>query len=239
LTSNSDAALVLFSGGQDSATCLAWALDRYMRVETVAFRYGQKHSIELDCRIILRRLIAEASPKWQPRLGADHVLDLDLIGQLSGRRIHSHPDYPPIEKQYGAGAAYIPGRNLLFLSMSASVAFRRNISVLVCGASETEYSGYPDCRETSLNCVKDAINACSGLMFGIECPLMVLNKAGVWRLALSLGGEGLVETIRVHSHTCYAGHRSTLHKWGYGCGECTACWLREKGWSEFSLSCLK
>ena len=224
---------MLFSGGQDSATALAWSLANYGRVETLGFRYGQKHAVELDCRPDLRRCIADCSPQWGERLGLDFVVDVDLIGQISARRIPAHPGQSALAGEFASGRSYIPGRNLIFLSMSASVAFQRGIDTLVCGVSETEYSGYPDCRRASVVAIEAAICCASDLHLHIECPLMALDKAGIWGLAASLGGHQLVEAVRVKSHTCYSGERQVLHEWGYGCGKCPACILRARGWSNF------
>jgi 7-cyano-7-deazaguanine synthase len=228
----SRAALVLFSGGQDSATVLAWAMSQYDRVETVGFHYGQKHLIEMGSRPIIRKLLQDTFPDWRNRLGPDHLVKVDLVGQIAKGVIpfqHNATDVHPFP-----GSRYIPGRNLIMLSMSASIAFRRRIMTLACGTSETEYSGYPDCRRQTMNAVELAINASSGLSFQIECPLMDLDKAGVWRLAQTLGGDRLVEIIRKETHTCYEGSRDELHEWGYGCSDCDACRLRKKGWCEFA-----
>lgn len=231
---NVSAALVSFSGGQDSTTALAWALSRYDIVETVGFRYGQKHLVEMERRPIIREAIAELIPDWKKRLGRDHIVELDLIGQLAARSIASPTDHPQVAGEgFAAGRRYIPGRNLIMLSMCASVAFRRDIRTLVCGTSQTEYSGYPDCRDVSMKAVEAAINLSSGLVFNVECPLMWLNKAGVWKLAYQLGGEEFVSMIIEATHTCYAGVRDMRHVWGFGCGCCPACRLRAKGWQEF------
>jgi 7-cyano-7-deazaguanine synthase len=234
---NSSSALVVFSGGQDSTTALAWALSRYENVETVGFRYGQKHLVEMECRPIIREAISGLSAEWRNRLGPDHVVELDLIGQIAAKNIASPSSHPQIAGEgFAAGNRYIPGRNLIMLAMSASVAFRRDIRTLVCGASETEYSGYPDCRDESMRAVETAISLSSGFKFEVECPLMWLDKADVWALAHSLGGDGLVDIVREDTHTCYAGSRSIRHEWGYGCSSCNACQLREKGWREFSCT---
>lgn len=231
---NASAALVSFSGGQDSTIALAWALSRYENVETVGFRYGQKHFVELDQRPIVRKAIVEVVPDWKKRLGPDHVVDLDLVGQIAGKGIVSPADHALIAGEgFEAGSRYIPGRNLIMLSMCASVAFRRDIRTLVCGASETEYSGYPDCQNASMKAIETAINLSSGLTFTVECPLMWLDKADVWTLANSLGGRKLVKIIQEDTHTCYSGSREVHHEWGYGCGTCDACLLREKGWRDF------
>jgi 7-cyano-7-deazaguanine synthase len=232
---NPSAALVSFSGGQDSTTALAWALSRYENVETVGFLYGQKHLVELQQRPTIRNAIIEKVPDWKKRLGPDHLVDLDLIGQIAGKNIASPPNHGLITGEgFAAGRRYIPGRNLIMLSMCASVAFRRDIRLLVCGVSETEYSGYPDCRNASVVAAEKAISLSSGLGFKIECPLMWLDKAGVWALADSLGGSELIEIIKEDTHTCYLGSREIRHDWGYGCGTCEACRLREKGWRDFS-----
>jgi 7-cyano-7-deazaguanine synthase len=231
---NPSAALISFSGGQDSTTALAWALSRYEIVETIGFRYGQKHLVEMERRPIIRGSIVELVPNWKTRLGPDHIVELDLIGQIAARNIASPTDQPQIAGEgFAAGRRYIPGRNLIMLSMCASVAFRRNIRTLVCGASETEYSGYPDCRNASMKAIETAINLSSGLIFTVECPLMWLDKAGVWALAHSLGGQEFVHLVQEETHTCYLGSRGIRHDWGYGCGTCDACRLREKGWREF------
>jgi 7-cyano-7-deazaguanine synthase len=228
------AALVSFSGGQDSTTALAWTLNSYERVETVGFRYGQKHIIEMERRPAIREAIAKLDEKWRGRLGQDHIVELDLIGQITAKNIPSPPNRSQISaKGFEARKRYIPGRNLLMLSLCASVAFRRDIRTLVCGASQTEYSGYPDCRDKSMKAIETAISLSSDLEFKIECPLMWLDKAGVWALAQSLGGQEFVNIVQEDTHTCYLGSREVRHDWGYGCGICDACKLREKGWREF------
>src|SRR5271163_956470 len=211
------AALVSFSGGQDSTTALAWALSRYEIVEAVGFRYGQKHFVEMDRRPVIREAISEYTPIWKERLGPDHVVELDLIGQIAGI-IASPKSHPQVTGEgFAVGRRYIPGRNLIMLSMCASVAFRRNIRTLVCGTSETEYSGYPDCRDASMRAAETAISLSSGFEFKVECPLMWLDKAGVWALAQSLGGQGLINIVLEDTHTCYEGSREVRHEWGYGC----------------------
>lgn len=230
---NHSSALILFSGGQDSTTSLAWALNRYEVVETVGIRYGQKHFVELERRPIIRDAIARLDSNWEKRLGPDHVVELDLIGQIAGS-VASPASHSQITGEgFELGRRYIPGRNLIMLSICASVAFRRDIRTLVCGASETEYSGYPDCQNASMKAAETAISLCSGFEFQVECPLMWLSKAGVWVLAQSLGGREFVDLVREETHTCYLGSREVRHDWGYGCGTCEACKLREKGWREF------
>jgi 7-cyano-7-deazaguanine synthase len=229
------AALVLFSGGQDSSTVLAWAIQRYQRVETVGFRYGQRHLIEMDIRQRFRDKLRSVSSLFGRRLGADHEVDLDLIGQLGAKKIPSPTDHSIMQKgHFTSGNRYLPGRNLVMLSIAAVVGFRRDIYTLVCGASETEYSGYPDCRSESIQAINAAINLSSDLSFDVQTPLMQLDKAGVWRLAYEIGGKELVDTIIEDTHTCYQGDRVNRYDWGYGCAECPACRLRAKGWREFS-----
>jgi 7-cyano-7-deazaguanine synthase len=225
---------VCFSGGQDSTTALAWALSHYEIVETIGFRYGQKHLIEMERRPIIREAMAALNSTWSARLGSDHVIELDLISQIA-KNIESPAGYTPIAGEgFEAGTRYIPGRNLIMLSMCASVAFRRNIGMIVCGTSETEYSGYPDCREASMNAIEAAVNESTGKKFKIECPLMQLDKKGVWQLAESLGGADLIKVVQEDTHSCYQGSRDVRYDWGYGCGECLACKLRAKGWQEFT-----
>lgn len=228
-------ALVCFSGGQDSTTALAWALQHYERVETAGFEYGQKHVVEMSCRPKVRRAMVKLMPSWGKSLGRDHVISLDLVGQLGLASI----DLVSSSQGEAGGMflskeRYIPGRNLLMLSMCASIAVRRDINTLVCGTSETEYSGYPDCRDVAMKALNEAINTATGAEFTVECPLMWLDKSGVWALAHGLGGDGLVAIIAEETHTCYGGDREHRHEWGYGCGSCPACSLREKGWIEFT-----
>ncbi|HRQ58625.1 MAG TPA: 7-cyano-7-deazaguanine synthase QueC [Azoarcus taiwanensis] len=224
-------ALVLFSGGQDSTTCLAWALDRYAHVETIGFNYNQRHSVELQCReAVLDRLKAEF-PQWAPRLGADHVLDLSLLGQISDTALTQSK---AIEfSASGLPTTFVPGRNLLFFTFAATVAYRRGLSTLVAGMCETDYSGYPDCRDNTLKALQVAISLGLDAPIVIETPLMWLNKAATWTLAEQVGGAQLVELVRTETHTCYIGDRTTLHSWGYGCGTCPACDLRQKGYTAF------
>lgn len=237
LTYASDGALVALSGGQDSATALAWALERFEHVETVGFEYGQRHAVELQCRPRVRDALASLKLTWKMRLGPDHLVALDLIGQISGQKIKS-PQRALTEPRdrFATSSRYIPGRNMLMLAMCGSVAYRRQIRTIVYGASETEYSGYPDCQDVSIKAVNVALNISTGLEFNIECPLMWRDKAGVWKLALELGGEEMVSLIVEATHTCYAGVRDIYWDWGFGCGECPACRLRAKGWQEFRAS---
>ncbi len=224
-------ALVLFSGGQDSTACLAWALERYAQVETIGFDYGQRHRIELDCRLDVLRELRAQFPAWSPKLGEDHLLDLSLLGQLSDTAL---TEARAIEMQAnGLPNTFVPGRNLLFLSFAATLAYRRGASVLVGGMCETDYSGYPDCRDNTLKALQVALSLGLDQPMTIETPLMFLTKAQTWRLSEQLGGTALNDLIIEHTHTCYLGQRDQRHAWGYGCGSCPACELRARGHAEF------
>jgi 7-cyano-7-deazaguanine synthase len=226
-----DSALVLFSGGQDSTTCLAWALDRYERVETVGFDYGQRHRIELDCRAGLRRGLMSLNPAWLRRLGEDHAIDLSVLGGISETALTRST---AIEMQAnGLPSTFVPGRNLVFLTMAAALAYRRGLTHIVGGMCETDYSGYPDCRDETIKALGHALNLGMAHAFAIETPLMWIDKAATWRLAESLGGPALVDLIREQTHTCYLGERGQKHDWGYGCGTCPACDLRAKGYAQY------
>ncbi|WP_368641395.1 7-cyano-7-deazaguanine synthase QueC [Castellaniella ginsengisoli] len=224
-------ALVLFSGGQDSTTCLAWALARYGRVETIGFDYGQRHAAELACRIALRRRLAEQRPDWAPRLGDDHLLTVDVLGQLGASAMTD--DIAIAMQADGLPNTFVPGRNLLFFTLAAALAYRRGLDVLVGGMSQTDYSGYPDCRDNTLKALQVALSLGIDRPLTLETPLMWLDKAGTWALAHRLGGDALVELIRTDTHTCYLNRRDTLRAWGYGCGECPACTLRARGHREW------
>lgn len=224
-------ALVLFSGGQDSTVCLAWALDRFARVETVGFAYGQRHEIELQQRPLLRQALAGLSPAWAPRLGEDHVLDLAALGQISDTALTRQAQFEMTAA--GLPNTFVPGRNLLFFTYAAALAYRRGIHTLVGGMCETDFSGYPDCRNDTLQALAKAIALGMDAPFTIETPLMWIDKAATWSLAETLGGAALVALIVEHTHTCYTPDRSTRHPWGLGCGECPACLLRAKGWEKW------
>jgi 7-cyano-7-deazaguanine synthase len=225
------AALVLFSGGQDSTVCLAWALDRYDRVETVGFAYGQRHAAELGVRDALRQGLAQISPRWAERLGADHMLELPELGRLSDTALTRDAEIVLSEK--GLPSTFVPGRNLLFFTYAAALAYRRGMRTLVGGMCETDYSGYPDCRNDTLQTLAKAISLGMDAPFTLETPLMWIDKAGTWALALELGGAPLVDLIVEGTHTCYLGIRSRRHAWGYGCNHCPACDLRAKGWEKW------
>jgi len=222
------AALVLFSGGQDSAVCLAWVLERYERVETVGFDYGQRHSVELQARSAVRQAILEQFPAWAGRLGDDHVLEMRGFGAVAQSALTADRAIELTEK--GLPSTFVPGRNLAFFVYAAALAYRRGLSRLVGGMCETDFSGYPDCRRDTLDAMQQALNLGMAQDFTIETPLMGLTKAETWALAKGLGGELLVDLIVRESHTCYLGERGTLRPWGHGCGTCPACELRARGW---------
>ena len=226
-------ALVLFSGGQDSTACLAWALERYALVETLGFDYGQRHRIELECRLTVRSELLKAFPRWAPRLGEDHLLDLRLLGQISDTALTRER---AIELQAGGlPNTFVPGRNLLFLTYAAALAYRRGASVLVGGMCETDYSGYPDCRDNTLKAMQVALSLGLDSPMVVETPLMWLSKAQTWALSHLLGGDELTDLIVEHTHTCYLGQRGERHAWGHGCGQCPACGLRAAGFAAWRL----
>lgn len=227
----SERALVLFSGGQDSATCLAWALERFEHVETIGFDYGQRHRIELDCRQPILEAFRQRFARWQGRLGSDHLLDMRVLGQISGTALTD--DRAIAFEASGLPNTFVPGRNLIFFNFAAAIAYRRGLKVLVGGMCETDYSGYPDCRDDTLKALQVSLSLGMDTRFRLETPLMWLDKAGTWSLAETLGGQALVDLIRTDSHSCYLGDRSQLHAWGYGCGGCPACALRSNGWAQY------
>ena len=221
-------ALVLFSGGQDSTVCLAWALEHYEHVETIGFDYGQRHAVELECRKTVRERLIASFPRWAPRLGDDHLLDLSLLGQISDTALTSERALEM--SQSGLPNTFVPGRNLLFFTFAATVAYRRGLNVLVGGMCETDFSGYPDCRDNTLKALQVAVSLGMDTPMTIETPLMWLDKAQTWALGAALGGETLNDLIVDETHTCYLGDRSKRHEWGYGCGQCPACALRRRGY---------
>lgn len=223
-----DAALVLFSGGQDSTVCLAWALERHERVETVGFAYGQRHAAELGQRGRLREGLVRINRTWARRLGDDHMLELSELGRLSDTALTRDAEIEMTAA--GLPSTFVPGRNLLFFTYAGALAYRRGIRVLVGGMCETDYSGYPDCRNETIEALGKAISLGMDAPFTLATPLMWVDKAGTWALAEALGGTPLVDLIVEESHTCYLGIRSRRHAWGYGCGHCPACHLRAKGW---------
>ena len=224
-------ALVLFSGGQDSATCLAWALERFSVVETIGFKYGQRHAVELDCRTPLLEKLRAQSPDWASRLGADHLLDVSVLAEISDTAL---TDDRKIEMSAsGLPNTFVPGRNLLFFTLAGALAYRRGLSVLVGGMCETDYSGYPDCRDNTLKALQVSLSLGMDTPMTVETPLMWVTKAQTWEMARQMGGQPLVDLIIEHSHTCYLGDRTQRHRWGYGCGSCPACELRANGYDEF------
>jgi 7-cyano-7-deazaguanine synthase len=225
-------ALVLFSGGQDSTTCLAQALKRYQRVETIAFDYRQRHSVELDARLVVLQQLREQFPEWASKLGEDHLLDLGVLGQVSETSLTRDTAFKM--ESSGLPNTFVPGRNLLFLTLAAALAYRRGLEVLVTGVCETDFSGYPDCRDDTMKAMQLALSLGMDKRFLIETPLMWIDKADTWRLADSLGGRKLVDLIVEHTHTCYLGDREHRHAWGYGCGACPACELRARGYAGFT-----
>ena len=227
-----DAALVLFSGGQDSATCLAWALARFARVETIGFDYGQRHRVELECRTRIAERLKANFPEWGAKLSEDHLVDLSVLGRLSDTALTRHAEIAFAES--GLPNTFVPGRNLVFLTYAAAVADRRGLAHLVGGMCETDFSGYPDCRRQTMDAMDQTLRLGMDRPFVIDTPLMALTKADTWALAKRLGGEALVEIILEHSHTCYLGERAERHAFGYGCGHCPACELRAHGWDAWT-----
>ncbi len=225
-----DKALVLFSGGQDSTTCLAWALSRFAHVETLGFDYGQRHRIELDVRPRVLSGLQKIAD-WSQKLGDDHVLDLAVLGQVSQTALTQNVAIAMQEN--GLPNTFVPGRNILFVTFAAALAYRRGIKHLVTGVCETDYSGYPDCRDDTMKAMQVALNLGMESRFVIHAPLMWIDKAQTWELAESLAGTALVELIREETHSCYNGDRTHHHEWGYGCGTCPACELRAQGWQRY------
>jgi 7-cyano-7-deazaguanine synthase len=230
MASDNDAALVLFSGGQDSTTCLAWALDRFARVETIGFDYRQRHAVELACRPPVLRALA-GFPAWGARLADDHMIDLSVLGAISDTALTRDVEIEMRDKRLPN--TFVPGRNILFLTFAACVAYRRGLKHIVGGMCETDYSGYPDCRDDTIKALQTAINLGMEARFVLHTPLMFIDKAATWALAERLGGAPLLDLIVEHTHSCYEGDRSRRHDWGYGCGVCPACQLRAAGYARF------
>ncbi len=227
-------ALVLFSGGQDSATCLAWALDRFDHVETLGFDYGQRHRVELECRATFRDRLVALFPDWAEKLGEDHTIALPALGALSDTAMTRETEIEFAAD--GLPNTFVPGRNLLFFTFAAALAYRRGLRHLVGGMCETDFSGYPDCRDDTLKALQITLNLGMDRRFVIHTPLMWLDKAGTWAMARALGHDALVHLVREETHTCYLGDRSRHHPWGFGCGACPACDLRRKGWHRFAVA---
>jgi 7-cyano-7-deazaguanine synthase len=227
-------ALVLFSGGQDSATCLAWALARFQEVETIGFSYGQRHAVEMTVREPLRKGIAALDASWGARLGADHAIPLDVLGRVSLSSLTA--DLPDTRRPAGLPATFVPGRNIVFLTFAAIVAFQRGLKHVVTGVCETDYSGYPDCRDDTIKALQVALNLGMEARLVLDTPLMWRDKSATWALAEALGGTALVNLIRDESHSCYQGIRDLHHDWGLGCGACDACRLRASGWQRYQAT---
>jgi 7-cyano-7-deazaguanine synthase len=235
-------ALVLFSGGQDSTTCLAQALSKYQRVETIAFDYRQRHAVELEARLTVLSQIRQQFPQWAHKLGEDHLLDLAVLGKVSETSLRRDTAFKM--EQNGLPNTFVPGRNLLFLTLAAAVAYRRDLQVIVTGVCETDFSGYPDCRDDTMKAMQLALSLGMDKRFLIDTPLMWIDKAATWALSHELGeksgepggGQALVDLIIEHTHTCYLGDREHRHAWGYGCAACPACELRARGYERFVAS---
>jgi 7-cyano-7-deazaguanine synthase len=229
-------ALVLFSGGQDSTACLAYALQKFDRVETIGFDYGQRHHIELAQRVTVLAELRRTFPAWADKLGQDHMLDLAVLGKVSETSLTRDTAFKM--EQSGLPSTFVPGRNLLFLTLAAALAYRRNLQVLVTGVCETDFSGYPDCRDDTMKAMQLALSLGMDKKFLIDTPLMWIDKAATWHMTHSLGtasgvsdgGQLLIDLVVEHTHTCYLGERTQRHAWGYGCGTCPACMLRARGW---------
>jgi len=228
---SSDTDLVLFSGGQDSTVCLAWALERFARVETVGFDYGQRHAIELDVRPLLRERLSALKPEWQQRLGEDHIISLDALSAISDTALTRDVEISMSDS--GLPNTFVPGRNLIFFCFAGALAWRRGARHIVGGMCETDYSGYPDCRDDTIKAMQGALSLGLDRPMILETPLMWIDKAGTFALAEEIGGQALLDLIIEHSHSCYLGDRTHRHPWGYGCGECPACRLRAQGFEKF------
>ena len=226
-------ALVLFSGGQDSTTCLAWALEKFDRVETIGFAYGQRHSIELECRPALIAMMQQ-TPQWKHKLSEDHVLDLGILGEVSQTALTREIEIEISDKELPN--TYVPGRNIIFLTFAAAIAYRRGIEHIVTGVCETDYSGYPDCRDDTIKAMKLTLNLGMEARFVLHTPLMWIDKAQTWAMAEDLWGEDFVSLIKESAHTCYNGNRESRYDWGYGCSTCPACVLRKQGYETFMAS---
>jgi 7-cyano-7-deazaguanine synthase len=226
-----DTALVLFSGGQDSTVCLAWALERFARVETVGFDYGQRHAIELEMRAPLRENLAALKPEWRAGLGEDHIVKIDALAAISETALTRDMQIEMGEN--GLPTTFVPGRNLIFLSFAGAVAYRRGATHLVAGMCETDYSGYPDCRDETIKTMQRALSLGMDRELAVHTPLMRIDKAGTFAMALEIGGNPLLELVVEDTHSCYLGDRTQRHPWGYGCGTCPACQLRAAGFAKF------
>ena len=232
--SSSDSALVLFSGGQDSTVCLAWALERFARVETIGFAYGQRHAVELEVRPRIREGLTAMVPRWHERIGGDHVVRIDALAEISETALTREVAIEIAES--GLPTTFVPGRNLLFLSFAGALAYRRGIKHLVAGMCETDFSGYPDCRDDTIKAMQVALTLGLDRRFVIHTPLMWIDKAGTFALAADIGGKPLIDLLLDETHTCYLGDRQHRHDWGYGCGDCPACRLRAEGFARWKAA---
>ncbi len=231
MTISDDTALVLFSGGQDSTVCLAWALERFARVETVGFHYGQRHAVELDVRPRLREQMAALRPEWRARLGADHMVQLDALAAMSETALTRDTQIAFAED--GLPNTFVPARNLIFFTFAGALAYRRGARHIVAGMCETDYSGYPDCRDDTIKAMQVALNLGLDKRITIHTPLMWIDKADTFALALEIAGQPFLDLVVEATHSCYLGDRAHRHPWGYGCGECPACQLRAQGFAKF------
>ena len=212
-------AVVIFSGGQDSTTCLYWAISKYQRVEAITFQYGQKHQVEIECS----KLICNDEHIKQT------IVDVSFLSTLVESALTSNGDVNKINSK-GLPDSFVPNRNQLFITLAHAFAQKIDATVLVTGVCETDFSGYPDCRNNFIRMIGMTSNLGSDSHIVIDTPLMWLSKAKIWQLAKDLGK--LSEVIKF-SHTCYNGLRDELHQWGYGCGTCPACELRAAGYEQF------
>lgn len=234
---NSEGALVLFSGGQDSTVSLAWALTRFPRVETVGFEYGQRHGIEMTVRPRIRERLMALDPKWKTRLGEDHVVNIDSLGAISETSLTRNVQIEMTTS--GLPSTFVPGRNLIFFAFAGAVAYRRGLRHMVAGMCETDYSGYPDCRDDTIKAMQLALGLGMDRRFVIHTPLMWIDKAATFELAERIGGKPLAEIVIEETHSCYMGDRAHKHEWGYGCGECPACQLRASGYEKYKAGARK
>ncbi len=227
-------ALVLFSGGQDSTVCLVWALERFAHVETIGFDYGQRHAVELAVRPRIRERLVELSPQWRGRLGDDHVVKIEALAAISETALTR--DVAIEISESGLPTTFVPGRNLVFFSFAGALAYRRGLKHLVAGMCETDFSGYPDCRDDTIKAMQLALSLGMDRRLVIHTPLMWIDKAATFALAHELGGAALIELLLAETHTCYLGDREHRHPWGFGCGECPACRLRAEGFAKWKTA---
>jgi len=231
MTISTDAALVLFSGGQDSTVCLAWALERFARVETVGFHYGQRHAVELEVRPRLRERMAALNPEWKARLGEDHMISLDALAAMSDTALTRETAIAFADN--GLPNTFVPARNLIFFTFAGALGYRRGARHIVAGMCETDYSGYPDCRDDTVKAMQVALSLGLDKRVTIHTPLMWIDKAETFALARTIAGQPFLDLVVEDTHSCYVGDRAHRHPWGYGCGECPACQLRAQGFAKF------